>query len=75
MYTQPKNPAFVTTSLYTKLGEFVTTVEVPPFTPKAEILQWGSRYFVYDKEQDKYLEGLTYWCGNHLSNPIPRFEK
>lgn len=68
-------PGFIPTELYTKLGGFVTVVDVPPFNPKPEILQWGARFFVYDAKQDKYIEGMLYWCGNDLPKNIPKFEK
>jgi hypothetical protein len=55
------HPFLVPVSLFLKTGELVTIVNVPPFNPPAEILQWGSRFFVLDKETGKYLEGLMFF--------------
>jgi hypothetical protein len=55
------NSVLIATDLFTRDGGFVATVNVPPFTPPAEVLQWGSRYFVYDKIDGRYYEGLLYF--------------
>jgi hypothetical protein len=51
--------------LYTKDGQFVTDVKIPPFQPRVEILCWGSRYFlhVHDKLDDSlvYKEVLAFF--------------
>lgn len=45
--------------LYTKFGDEVTTVRVPPFTPPPEIILWGVRYFVRQAD-GRYLEGMCW---------------
>ncbi len=47
--------------LFTRGGDFVTSVQIPVFNPKAEILLWGSRYFYYNESKNQYLEGLCFW--------------
>lgn len=51
--------------LYTRDGAYVCDVYVPPFTPPAEMLVWGQRYFAR-RADGKYYEGLAYWCGSTL---------
>jgi hypothetical protein len=55
------NTARIPTTLYTNDGDEVVTVNVPPFNPPAEILQWGARYFVYDVIDKRYIEGMLYF--------------
>jgi ribosomal protein L37E len=47
------------TELYTKSGEFVAAVLVPPFNPPAEAIQYGSRVFILGAD-GRYREGLLY---------------
>lgn len=56
----------VQVDLLTKDGGFVVKVQIPPFTPPAEVLQWGSRFFVYNKEDGKYYEGLCFFVISDL---------
>lgn len=49
-----------TVNLYTRDGGYVTTVIAPQFKPKAEVILWGSRTFVWSNGEQKYLEGLCY---------------
>jgi hypothetical protein len=51
--------------LFTRSGEYVTTVTVPPFNPPAEVIVWGQRFFVLTS--GTYREGLPYY-----SNEAPR---
>ncbi len=46
--------------LFVKSGEYVTTVTVPIFNPKAEVITWGSRTFIRNPEDGKYYEGLNF---------------
>lgn len=54
--------------LYTRSGGYVTTVSVPPMTPPAEILAWGSRVFVRRPNGD-YVEGIMWWVHHHVDEP------
>jgi hypothetical protein len=47
------------TKLLTRTGEYVVTVTVPPFTPPAEVIAWGSRLFVR-RENGEYREGIAW---------------
>jgi hypothetical protein len=48
-------------TLYDKEGKReATTVLVPVFNPKAEVIVWGSRTFVL--KGDKYCEGFAYYA-------------
>ncbi len=48
------------TKLYTKDLGYVSTVFIPDFKPKAEVVQWGQRHFVWRDAEQKYIEGLMY---------------
>jgi hypothetical protein len=50
----------IETKLYTRSGDYVTTVLVPPFKPLAEVIGWGDRLFVYDRTAHQYREGLMF---------------
>ena len=47
-----------TVILETRDTQFVARVEVPPFNPPAEIILWGSRYFIQTQDPNTYREGL-----------------
>lgn len=49
-----------TVKLFTRDGGFVAEVEIPRFTPPAEVLQWGSRLFVRTPEGE-YREGMAFY--------------
>ncbi len=55
------NSIFIQVPLLTRTGELVTTVGIPNFTPPAEVIQWGSRIFVYNNASQGYYEGLLYY--------------
>lgn len=57
-------------NLYTREGAFVVSVCPPKFNPKAEVLFWGSRVFVWNGEQ--YREGMGYYVQGAEVN---RFEQ
>lgn len=52
--------------LLTRNGEFVVTVEVPPFQPPADIIIWGARIFSRTERRGHgetgadYLEAFAY---------------
>jgi hypothetical protein len=50
------------TRLLTRTGEFVVKVMVPPFSPPAEVINWGSRYFVR-QSNGEYREGIVWVAG------------
>ena len=52
--------------LLTRWGEYVTTVTIPIFTPQAEVILWGTRYFVR-RDDGKYYEGMC-WPALSLEN-------
>lgn len=45
--------------LYTRTGGYVTTVLVPVFTPRAEVIVWGQRTFVL-RLDGQYYEGMMW---------------
>ncbi len=47
-------------TLYTRDGQPVVEVDIPPFQTMPEILIWGARFFVWNGE--RYVEGLAWWC-------------
>lgn len=61
--------------LYTRDGQFVADVDMPPFNPPADVIVWGTRHFVlrqgvtgiepwYD-----YAEGMVWYCND--PQPVP----
>lgn len=46
--------------LYTKDGGYVTTLQVPRFNSPAEVIIWGQRVFVPDREAGRYREAFAY---------------
>ena len=46
--------------LFTRDGSYVTTVHVPPFQTPPEVIVWGLRIFVLDREAGKYREAFAY---------------
>lgn len=38
---------FIPTKLYNASGNYVTTVELPPFLKPVQVILWGSRIFVF----------------------------
>lgn len=42
--------------LYTKDGMFVASVNIPILTPRAEVLMWGERVFVWNVGMFRYEE-------------------
>jgi hypothetical protein len=53
--------------LLTSSGEYVTTVEIPPFQKVPDIIVWGSRMFVHKVRHGHgeggadYLEAFAFW--------------
>jgi hypothetical protein len=47
------------TRLLTRTGEFVVKVMVPPFSPAADSIIWGSRMFVRQSNSE-YREGIVW---------------
>jgi hypothetical protein len=47
-------------TLYTRVGEEVVTVLMPRFTPRAEVVLWGARVFVWHKDVQQYREGMAW---------------
>lgn len=45
-------------ALFTRSGDYVTTVRLPPFEPPAEAIQWGSRIFILTN--GAYKEGILW---------------
>lgn len=53
--------------LFTRGGEYVSSTNIPPYkTLEAVVIQWGARIFIYDKEQDKFMEGLLTFGSNEV---------
>ena len=47
--------------LYTADGiEEVTTLSIPVFDPRFDIIQWGARFFAWRQEHEKYCEVMVY---------------
>jgi hypothetical protein len=55
-------------NLYTRAGDFVASIELPPFNPPADVVIWGQRTFVFAEPilgiepYLRYREGLAWWC-------------
>jgi hypothetical protein len=47
--------------LYTRGGDYVATVHIPPFKPPAEAIGWGTRSFMRDAEGE-YREGIMWFA-------------
>lgn len=45
--------------LHTRDGGYVTTVQVPTFSPPPDVIVWGQRMFMRG-EDGKYREAFTY---------------
>lgn len=45
-------------TLYTREGQEVTQVTMPPFLIPPEVILWGSRYFVL--RDGRYIEGMCW---------------
>lgn len=43
-------------------GGLVAVVEIPKFDPRAEVIVWGTRYFVYTDDPHVYREAYTAWA-------------
>lgn len=56
------------TKLYTKEGEYVVTVLVPPFNPPSEVVIWGIRIFVRNVDGE-YREGFSYSAVHDVKDP------
>jgi hypothetical protein len=48
------------TRLLTRDGRHVVTVSLPPFSPPAEAVYWGQRFFMRDAAGE-YREGLCFF--------------
>ena len=59
----------VKTELYTRSGDYVITVMVPPFKPPPEAIVWGSRIFFRQSLDGKFLEGLAFHVTEMLEVP------
>ncbi len=59
---------FIPTKLYNAEGNYVTTVEVPPFLVPVQIILWGSHIFVFTPlapatpNEGQYLEARGMCC-------------
>lgn len=51
-------------ALYTSDMKLVWKVQIPTFTPKADVLLWGSRVFLWNMKFQAYVEGFAYWVPN-----------
>lgn len=58
----------IKTELFTRAGEYVIVVMIPPFNPPAEAVIWGSRIFIRN-EKGKYVEGLAFHVTEMLEVP------
>lgn len=47
-----------TIKLSTSTGEFVANVQIPKFTPPADVVLWGARFFI--RSDEGYREAFTY---------------
>lgn len=56
-----------TVNLYTQFGEFVTSVTLPEFRPRVEILSWGQRMFHWVEAEGEYRESVI-WVTDVLEN-------
>jgi hypothetical protein len=55
--------------LYTRGGDYVATVQAPPFNPQAEAIGWGTRFFMRDG-QGNYREGIVWFASDdHTVDP------
>lgn len=52
-----------TFTLYTQRGISVVAVQVPIITPRADVLVWTSRAFVWDNDFQQYRERLLLFVG------------
>lgn len=55
--------------LHTREGEYVTTVLVPQFNPKPEVIIWGSRVFINPQGLEGYYEGFAYCVSITVEKP------
>lgn len=58
------------TELFTRMGQYVVTVLVPPMNPPPEVIQWGSRYFMRNA-LGRYCEGLVWVADVNPDVEIP----
>lgn len=55
-------------SLYTRAGDFVAEIQIPPLNPPAEVVFYGSRIFVTaipsftDSADLRYREGVAWYA-------------
>jgi hypothetical protein len=47
--------------LYTRGGDYVATIRMPPFNPPPEAISWATRLFARNEEGD-YREGMTWFA-------------
>ena len=59
-------------NLFTRDGGFVTSVMIPALRPMAEILLWGSRYFIWSDHHAQYREGICYPTNVIVQNNDPQ---
>jgi hypothetical protein len=53
-------------TLLTREQQPVVDVYLPKFRPRAEIVQWGERTFVWNGLYDHYIEGMAFWVSPEL---------
>ena len=58
----------IKTKLFTRSGEYVVTVMMPPFQPQAEAIVWGARMF-FLRADGTYSEGLAFHVTEMLEVP------
>jgi hypothetical protein len=50
-------------------GDFVVSVTIPAFTPHAEAILWGSRFFLWNKDRNRYEEGSVFAVPEFMVKP------
>jgi hypothetical protein len=59
------NKAFKTWTLYTSTGVAVIDVDIPIYAPPhitPELVVWGTRFFIYNITEDRYMEAKGQWA-------------
>ena len=61
--------------LYTRSGDHVAGVLVPPFQQAPDIVVWGSRVFVRDdptdEQETRYREGFAFYTNSVVDDYFP----
>jgi hypothetical protein len=47
-------------------GQLVVKVTIPYFSPRAEVLVWGERIFIWVEERKRYEEGMCYAVSDYM---------